>query len=205
MAGATGGPWRLTDAERDLAEFHRGLVWRIALRWAGPGEPADDLAQAGMFGLFRATRAFRPEFGSKFSFHAARYIKNAIREHRLRDRTAYIPPGLRVGRRDGRSDAAPGSPDRTCRIMSLGCRAARLGIAGDPTRPESRVDREDSREAVRRAVSALPIAERLVIEARMRDGLFREIGEAMGVGRDTVRRMEARAHAKLREMLADYA
>ena len=60
-------------------------------------------------------------------------------------------------------------------------------------------------EAVREAVDNLPASQRTVVTARL-DGVVRsEVGERIGVSGERVRQIEALAHARLREMLAEYA
>jgi len=65
------------------------LVVRIARDYAGRGLTLDDLIGEGNLGLIRATEAFDPAFGTRFSTYAGYWIKQAIR-HALTNTTATI-------------------------------------------------------------------------------------------------------------------
>src|SRR3954454_8188920 len=62
------------------------VVQHIARRFAGRGEPVDDLEQAGTVGLLNAVDRFDPERGIDFLSYAVPTITGEIRRH-LRDRT----------------------------------------------------------------------------------------------------------------------
>jgi RNA polymerase sigma-B factor len=74
---------RLRD---QLVEQHLPLVRYFARRYAGRGEPLDDLIQAGSLGLVKAVDRFDPTRGLEFSTYAAPTILGEIRRH-FRDRT----------------------------------------------------------------------------------------------------------------------
>jgi RNA polymerase sigma-B factor len=69
-----------------LVERHLPLVRHFARRYAGRGEPLDDLLQAGSVGLVKAVDRFDPARGLEFSTYAAPTILGEIRRH-FRDRT----------------------------------------------------------------------------------------------------------------------
>jgi RNA polymerase sigma-B factor len=69
-----------------LVEEHLPLVRYFARRYAGRGEPMDDLFQAGSLGLVKAVDRFDPARGLEFSTYAAPTILGEIRRH-FRDRT----------------------------------------------------------------------------------------------------------------------
>jgi RNA polymerase sigma-B factor len=80
-----------TSPQRDLlreqlVEQHLPLVRYFARRYAGRGEPMDDLLQAGSVGLVKAVDRFDPGRGLEFSTYAAPTILGEIRRH-FRDRT----------------------------------------------------------------------------------------------------------------------
>src|SRR5947209_7541258 len=78
-----------------LIESHLPLVRAIARRFAGRGEPLDDLVQVGSIALIRASDRFEPDRGVAFATFAAPAIEGEIRRH-LGDRTTSlrIPRGL---------------------------------------------------------------------------------------------------------------
>jgi RNA polymerase sigma-B factor len=69
-----------------LVTGHLPVVRHIARRFAGRGEPVDDLEQAGTIGLLGAVDRFDPAHGSDFLSYAVPTITGEIRRH-FRDRT----------------------------------------------------------------------------------------------------------------------
>ena len=62
------------------------MVQHIARRFAGRGEPVDDLEQAGTVGLLNAVDRFEPDRGIDFLSYAVPTITGEVRRH-FRDRT----------------------------------------------------------------------------------------------------------------------
>lgn len=74
-------------AVRDrLVTGHLPVVKHIARRFAGRGEPVDDLEQAGTVGLINAVDRFDPDRGIDFLSYAVPTITGEVRRH-FRDRT----------------------------------------------------------------------------------------------------------------------
>jgi RNA polymerase sigma-B factor len=69
-----------------LVTGHLPVVRHIARRFAGRGEPTDDLEQAGTVGLLNAVDRFEPDRGVDFLSYAVPTITGEIRRH-FRDRT----------------------------------------------------------------------------------------------------------------------
>ena len=83
-------------------------------------------------------------------------------------------------------------------------------VSGGPT-PEDLTARRDEilcvRRALGRALGTLSGRERRIIEARAmaeEPVTLASLGQQMGVSKERVRQLEARAHEKLREELADF-
>jgi len=75
------------EALRDtLVTGYLPVVQHIARRFAGRGEPVDDLEQAGTVGLLNAVDRFEPDRGVDFLSYAVPTITGEIRRH-FRDRT----------------------------------------------------------------------------------------------------------------------
>jgi RNA polymerase sigma-B factor len=148
---------RAAEPIRDLVGAHLPLVRAIAKRYAGSGEPLEDLVQVGSVGLVAAARRYDPARGVPFAAYAAPTVDGELRRH-LRDRVATI----RVPRRDQERAA---SLRRTARAVAqrLGREAslaetaeaagvdvdeARAALAGTaPMAPLSAVEGVASREA----------------------------------------------------------
>lgn len=71
------------------------LVAEVARAYSGRGTGMEELLRAGNIGLLRAVDDFEPEFGARFSTHAAWWIKQSIRA------------ALAGPRRTGPDDALP--------------------------------------------------------------------------------------------------
>jgi RNA polymerase sigma-B factor len=71
------------DAEirRTLIESHLGLVEYLARRFAGRGEPLDDLIQVAGIGLVKAVDRFDPDRNVEFSTYATPTIVGELKRH----------------------------------------------------------------------------------------------------------------------------
>jgi len=74
---------RLRD---ELIAEHQGLVRYCAKRFAGRGEPLDDLIQVAQLGLIKALERYDPEHGSPFSAFATPTMLGELKRH-FRDKT----------------------------------------------------------------------------------------------------------------------
>lgn len=70
----------------ELVQRHLSVAQAIARRFAGRGEPLDDLEQVAMLGLVKAVERFDPDRGIPFVGYAAPTITGELRRH-FRDRT----------------------------------------------------------------------------------------------------------------------
>ncbi|WP_216362014.1 SigB/SigF/SigG family RNA polymerase sigma factor [Pseudonocardia sp. N23] len=86
LAGLDDGDPRRPDLREQLVTGHLPVVRHIARRFAGRGEPVDDLEQAGTVGLINAVDRFDPERGVDFLSYAVPTITGEVRRH-FRDRT----------------------------------------------------------------------------------------------------------------------
>lgn len=78
-----------------LVEQHVPLARRIAGRYAGRGEPLEDLVQVAMLGLVKAAQRFDPAVGNDFPRYAVPTILGELRRH-FRDAcwAVRVPRGL---------------------------------------------------------------------------------------------------------------
>jgi RNA polymerase sigma-B factor len=84
------------DARDRIVERHLPLVRNLALRYAGRGEPLDDLVQVGSIGLLLAIERFDTERGVQFTTYAVPTIVGEIQRH-FRDRAwaLHVPRRLK--------------------------------------------------------------------------------------------------------------
>ncbi len=90
------GSVRRLEVRAKLVSGYLPVVRHIARRFAGRGEPEDDLVQAGTVGLIGAVDRFDPERGLDFLSFAVPTITGEIRRH-FRDHTwaMHVPRRLR--------------------------------------------------------------------------------------------------------------
>jgi RNA polymerase sigma-B factor len=69
------------DIRRTLIESHLGLVEYLARRFAGRGEPLDDLVQVAGIGLVKAVDRFDPDRNVEFSTYATPTIVGELKRH----------------------------------------------------------------------------------------------------------------------------
>ncbi|WP_157180896.1 SigB/SigF/SigG family RNA polymerase sigma factor [Actinopolymorpha alba] len=81
MPGAEVASEHDSDGSARLVLDHLGLARKLAARYAGRGEPMDELVQVAMLGLVQAANRFDPERGSHFASFAVPTILGEIRRH----------------------------------------------------------------------------------------------------------------------------
>ena len=138
------------DARARTIEAHLPLVRSIARRYAGHGEPLEDLVQVGAVGLIKAVDRFEPDRGVALSTFAAPSIEGEIRHH-LRDRGSLLRAPRPVRELDARLRAA--EPDLA---RSLGRAPSRGELAGATGASEAAVDEAI---AARARAAAQPLRE----------------------------------------------
>jgi RNA polymerase sigma-B factor len=142
------GDPRHYEVRAALVEIHMPLVRYLARRFAGRGEPADDLLQIGTIGLLQAIDRFEPERGLEFSTFATPNIAGEIKRH-FRDRGWMIRVPRRLQELQGElSDGIGELSQRLGRSPTVRELAAHLSLT-----EEQVIEATDSA----RAYSAVPI------------------------------------------------
>lgn len=170
---------RAADGDRaafvTLVERHRAMVYRVAFQYAGNHYDADDIAQDVFIKVHRSLHAFRRD--AQFTSWLYRIAMNACIDHgRRRNMTVSL-------------DAA--APDEPA-----------LQLAAEDPAPDQRAFAGEVRQAVERAVDALPPQQRLIFTMRHFEGMkLCDIADALGVAEGTVKRQLHSAVHRLRQVL----
>ncbi|HXQ18610.1 MAG TPA: SigB/SigF/SigG family RNA polymerase sigma factor [Acidimicrobiales bacterium] len=189
---------RLRD---ELITSHLGLAHQLARRFAGRGEPHDDLVQVASLALVKAIDRFDPERGVQFSTFAAKCVIGELKRH-FRDRGwAVRAPRriqelyLEVGQNIDRLSQELGHPPTVAELAAAigttedavleaieagrGYRSASLDapdlnsqtMADSLGSDDARYSHVEDRSVLAGALEALPERDRVIIRLRFIDGL----------------------------------
>jgi RNA polymerase sigma-B factor len=174
-----GHPSRPALRERAI-EAWLPLARHLATRYAGRGEPNDDLIQTAVIGLIKAVDKFDPGYGVDFAGYAIPTIIGEIKRH-FRDRTWAI----RVPRR--------------LQELRLAITSANATLGGE----DEGYALAEARVALGPAMATLDERERRIVTLRFYGNLTQtEIAEQVGISQMHVSRLITRALAKLRGHLS---
>jgi RNA polymerase sigma-B factor len=191
-----------TDVDALLVAFHREgdlaardralvelmpLVRALASRYAGRGEPLEDLVQVGSIGLIKAIDRFQLERGVDLATYAIPTIDGEIKRH-LRDRAWPI----RIPRRLQELD-----PTLRARVAELV--DGQNGEFDQDSALEHGYELGEDRIALASGFHVLDARERLLLRLAYFEGLSQaQIARRVGISQIHVSRLTRRALAKLR-------
>jgi RNA polymerase sigma-32 factor len=188
-----------SDALMRLVEAHMPLVRTFVRRYYRDGLSGDDLAAEGRLGLLVAAQRFDPGRGVRFGRYAAWWVRAMVRRHALRNRRIVAPPVTKQGAMNTRD--APVATD-----------GGLYDLADVSPTPEELLEAAQRRvlveDNVRRALCALPERERSIVCKRLLGDdkvTLETLGRDIGVSRERVRQLEARAKGQLRRALEGVA
>lgn len=199
----------LTDAERTrlLAE-HERLAFKQAARYHCPTIEQEDIERAAMIGLLHAIDYFEPERGLKFSTFAVVCIRGQI----LRLISSYRGQQLLVSGttywRMVRANELPHDPlSIHAHVPNQEDLSFEEAMTADVEPPDEQVIHADETwerlRVVRALLDSLPKRERVVICGRYLcdpQETYSRLGERLGVSKQAVVNIEARAMRRLREI-----
>jgi RNA polymerase sigma factor (sigma-70 family) len=177
----------VVDLKNRIVRANLRLVVSIAKRRVSPGDSFFDLVSDGNMSLIRAVEKFDYARGNKFSTYASwaimkNYARTIPDEHRRRDRFRAADTELLHAAADRRADEYQQRMAANDRLMQVG----------------RFLDRLDQREQT-------IIIRRYGLDHQHEPQTLKEVGSALGVTKERVRQIEAKALEKLREAAATEA
>jgi RNA polymerase primary sigma factor/RNA polymerase sigma factor len=177
----------IVDIKNRIVRANLRLVVSIAKRRVSPGDSFFDLVSDGNMSLIRAVEKFDYARGNKFSTYASwaimkNYARTIPDEHRRRDRFRAADMELLQTATDCRPDEYKQRLAENDRLQQVGKFLNRL----------------DSREQT-------IIIRRYGLDHEHEPQTLKEVGSALGVTKERVRQIEAKAMEKLREAAAEEA
>jgi RNA polymerase sigma-B factor len=198
-----------------------GLVRSVARRYAGGGEPVDDLVQVGAIGLIKAVDRFEPERGHELRAVAVPAIEGEIRHH-LRDRAPLVraprpvqelaarvrSAQVELGAKTGRlptpaelAEAVGATEDDVVQALQSRAPAVPLEPEHAPAAPD---DLADERALLAAGMSMLTSRERRILELRyFEDRSQADIAREVGLSQAHVSRLIRRAIERLRAAVVE--
>ncbi|MBI2377167.1 MAG: sigma-70 family RNA polymerase sigma factor [Deltaproteobacteria bacterium] len=187
-----------------LVTSHLRFVVKVALEYQGTGLRLLDLIQEGSVGLMRAVELFDPDRGNRLLTYGVHWIRAYIRSYVAKHKSVVsrpVPKADRPQLPSGRdlSLAEPLSDDE---------RSLEDVLLVDELSPaDSLLERDHDfhvTSAVERAMKSLGERERYIIRERFlgeEPSTLQEIGHRLGLSRERVRQLEARAKSRLERAL----
>jgi len=218
------------EASEALITENSGLIWAVARRFIGRGTEPDDLYQLGCLGFLKAVEGFDPEFGTQFSTYAVPKIGGEIRRFLRDDGAVKVSRSIKeqaatIKSIRSRLTAALGREPTIQEISrQTGFTPEEIAMAETATAATESIQRETGEEgfslenvltdteseekmvekiALRQAIDGLPERERMVIQLRYFHGLTQQrVAKVLNVSQVQVSRIEKKALAQLRELMA---
>jgi len=218
------------EASEALITENSGLIWAVARRFIGRGTEPDDLYQLGCLGFLKAIEGFDPEFGTQFSTYAVPKIGGEIRRFLRDDGAVKVSRSIKeqaatIKSIRSRLTAALGREPTIQEISrQTGFTPEEIAMAETATAATESIQRETGEEgfslenvltdteseekmvekiALRQAIDGLPERERMVIQLRYFHGLTQQrVAKVLNVSQVQVSRIEKKALAQLRELMA---
>lgn len=188
------------QARNDLILRHFGLVHTCVRRACQimnrPGDP-NEMISHGVEAMVRAIGLFDPSHGVKLMTYAGRAIESHVCRAIGKDAPISRPQNLPISdenkhawQRAGRAPVDVHAPE------------LRHLHPETPSDAGESIEREERRRLVRWALEQLDERERNVILMRNVEGMtLAEVGSVLGVGKERVRQIEAKAMERIRDLV----
>ena len=207
---------------RELIEIHLGLVEYLARRFAGRGEPLEDLVQVGTIGLVKAVDRFDPDREVEFSTYATPTIVGELKRH-FRDKgwAVRVPRRLqelnlqlgeiigKLSQELGRSptvsemaQAAGTSEEEVLEGLDSAHAYSLVSLDAPTGEEDETLELLEYRASLVPLLDQLPLRERRMLYLRFFKGMTQsEIADKLGISQMHVSRLLAKTLATLREGL----
>ena len=218
------------SATETLVTENSGLIWSVARRFVGRGAELDDLYQLGCLGFLKAVEGFDLEYGTQFSTYAVPKISGEIRRFLRDDGAVKVSRSIKEqaatirSTRNQLSSALGREPTIQEISRQTGFSPEEIALAETATAATESIQRETGEEgfsleniltdteseermvekiALRQAIEALPEREKAVVKLRYYHCLTQQqVARVMSVSQVQVSRIEKKAVAQLRELMA---
>ncbi len=171
------------SAVNELFEAYADTAAKMAKQIAGARQDVEDIVQEALLRAFRSIGSFR--WDSSFPTWLYRIIANVCCDFARKSAASECASLDAMHADDEGATGAPG--------------ASRAVASGAVAQPEEEAIRAEQREAIERAVAALPYLDRAVFVMREMGSLsYRDIADAMGCSIESVRSRLARARRQVR-------
>ncbi len=167
-------------AFRDLVERHQDAVVGTVAKMLGNHAEAEDISQQVFLRVWRHAKRYRPE--AKFTTYLFTITRNLVfNETRRRKRRNEVSADERE---ENSHSLIPDTPDR---------------------QPDAEMLQEELRQAVDKAIAALPEQQRMAVVLRRYEQMpYEEIAQVLELSVSAVKSLLFRARTTLREALAGY-
>ncbi|WPE19933.1 sigma-70 family RNA polymerase sigma factor [Shinella zoogloeoides] len=199
-----------TASVEQLVLSHRPLVMHIARNFSRYGADIEDLRQEGNIGLMIAASRFDPSKGYRFSTYAFWWVRTFMRDAVIQSHSVVGHSMSNDAKRNFFKGRAHRDVSTEHRVSEAGLTVGDTLVCPQPAPDElvfEILEAERATKAVRRAMRALKPREREIVTVRHmrepKEGL-ESIGNRLGISKERVRQIEARAFSKLRDCLLDF-
>lgn len=177
------------EARNILVEHNLRLVVYIAKKFENTGIGAEDLISIGTIGLIKAANTFRPDKNIKIATYASKCIENEILMYIRKTGSQKLEVSF----------DEPLSCDWDGNELLLS-----EVLGGEGNEVDERLEEEEERHMIRRAVGRLCERDRIIISKRfglygMREMTQKELADSMGISQSYISRLEKKIIKELKK------
>ncbi len=177
------------EARNTLVEHNLRLVVYIAKKFENTGIGTEDLISIGTIGLIKAVSTFKPDKNIKIATYASKCIENEILMYIRKTSTQKLEVSF----------DEPLSCDWDGNELLLS-----EVLGGEGNEVDERLEEEEERHMIRRAVNRLNERDRIIISKRfglcgMKEMTQKELADSMGISQSYISRLEKKIIKELKK------